>query len=67
MLFTKYFGKKKIKKNKITYLLGDLHLNLLDRDTNWKVKYYCNTFFSHNFMPIINKTTSFTHHNAIYH
>ena len=43
-----YFGKflKKNKKTKITYLLGDFNLNLLDSDTNFKVKSYCNTAFS---------------------
>ena len=37
----------------MTYLLGDFNLNLLDYDTNLKVKFYCNTAFSHNFIPII--------------
>ena len=29
-----------------------------------KVKSYCNTAFSHNFIPTINKPTSVTNHNA---
>ena len=39
-------------------------LNLLDYDTNLKVKSYSNTGFSHNFIPMINKPTLVTNHNA---
>ena len=39
--FENYFGKFLEKtKTKITYLLGDFNLNLLDYDTNCKVKFY---------------------------
>ena len=63
--FENYFGKflEKIK-TKITYLLGDFNLNLLNYETNCKVKSYYNTAFSHNFIPIINKPTHVTNHNA---
>ena len=54
---------KKIK-TKITCLLSDFNLNLLDYDINSKVKYYCNIAFSYNFIPIINKPTRVTSHNA---
>ena len=63
--FENYFGKLLEKtKTKITYLIGDFNLNLLDYDTNCNVKSYCNTTFSHNFIPIINKPTRVTNHNA---
>ena len=63
--FENHFGKflKKIK-TKIIYLLGDFNLNLLDHETSCQVKSYCNTAFSHNFIPIINKPTSVKNHNA---
>ena len=63
--FENYFGKFLEKtKTKTTYLFGDFNLNLLDYDTNCKVKSYCNTAFSHNFIPTINKPTRVTNHNA---
>ena len=63
--FENYFGKfLKKAKIKITYLLGGFNLNLLDYDTNLKVKSYCNAAFSHNFVPIINKPTCLTNQNA---
>ena len=63
--FENYFGKLLEKtKTKITDLLGDFNLNLLDYDTNCNVKSYCNTAFSHNFIPMINKPTRATNHNA---
>ena len=63
--FENCFGKflKKIK-TKISYVLGDFNLNLLDYDTNCKVKSYCDTVFSHNFIPIINKATHVTNHHS---
>ena len=63
--FENCFGKLLRKtKSKTTYLLGDFNLNLLDYDTNCNVKSCCNTAFSHNFIPIINKPTRVTNHNA---
>ena len=63
--FESYFCKFLEKsKTKITYLLCDFNLNLLDYDTNFKVRSYCNSAFSHNFIPIINKPTRVTNHNA---
>ena len=59
--FRKFLRKTKIKT---TYVLGDYSLNLLDYDTNCKVKSYCNTAFSHNFIPIITKAMRVTNHNA---
>ena len=60
-IFLASFSKKKPKK---TYLLGDFNLNLLNYETNCKVKSYCNTGFSHNLIPIKNKLTRVTNHNA---
>ena len=63
--FENHFGKfLKKTKTKITYLLGDFKVNLLDYDTNFKVKSYCNTVFSHKFIPIINEPMRVTNHNA---
>ena len=63
--FEFYFGKFLEKtKTKIRYRLIDFSLNLLDYDTNLKVKSYCDIAFSHNFIPIIIKPTRLTNHNA---
>ena len=63
--FENYFGKfLKKTKTKIIYLLRDFSLNLLHHDTSCEVKSYCNTAFSYNFIPIINKPTCVTNHNA---
>ena len=63
--FENYFGKFfKKPKPKIAYLLGGFSLNLLDYDTNSKVRSYCNTAFSHNSIPIINKPMRVTNHNG---
>ena len=59
--FRKFLGKTKVKTK---YVLGDYNINLLDYDANCKVKSYCNTAFSHNFIPIINKPKRVTNHNA---
>ena len=56
------FSKK--QRLKVTYLVGNFNLNLLDYDTNCNVKSYCNTRFSHSFIPIINKLTRLTNRNA---
>ena len=62
-----YFGKflERIK-TKITYVLGDFNLNIIDYDTNCKVKSYCNTAFSGNFISVINKATRVTNHHATF-
>ena len=46
------------------YLTGDLNLNLLDYKTNTKVKSYLNLLYSHSFIPLINKPTRISKHNA---
>ena len=51
-------------KNKAMYITGDLNLNLLDYKTNAKVKSYLNLIFSHSFVPLINKPTRISRHNA---
>ena len=63
--FKNYFGKFLEKaKSKIAYLLVDFSLNIPDYDANLKVKSYCNTAFSHNFIPIITKSTRVMNPNA---
>ena len=62
--FESNFGKfLKKTKTKITYL-GDFSLNLLDYDTNLKVKPYFSIALSHNFLLIINKPMHVTNHNV---
>ena len=51
-------------RNKAVYLTGDFNLNLLDYETNAKVKSYLNILFSHSFIPLINKPTRISKHNA---
>ena len=41
-------------KNKTSYLVGDLNLNLLDHRANTKVKYYLNLTFQNFLIPLIN-------------
>ena len=47
-------------KNKKSYLIKDLSLNLLDHRTNTKVKDYLNLTFQNFLIPVINKPTRIT-------
>ena len=51
-------------KNKKSYLVGDLNINLLDHSTNTKVKDYLNLTFQNFLIPLINKPTRITKANA---
>ena len=50
--------------NKAIYRVGDTNLNLIDYETNIKVKNYLNLFFQKNFIPVINKPTRVSRNNA---
>ena len=41
----------------IIYIVGDTNLNLIDYETNIKVKNYLNLLFQKNVIPVINKPT----------
>ena len=44
-------------RDKSTYIVGDLNLNLLDYNVNAKVKTYANLLFQKYFIPLISKPT----------
>ena len=48
---------------KAIYIVGDTNLNLIDYETNIKVK-YLNLLFQKNFIPVINKPTRVSRNNA---
>ena len=64
----KNFFKELVSKNKrsgkILYIVGDLNLNILDYETNNKVKNFFNLIFSFNLIPVINKVTRVTKKSA---
>ena len=43
--------------SKARYIVDDANLNLIDYETNIKVKNYLNLLFQKNFIPVINKPT----------
>ena len=45
-----FFNKMK-NSNKAIYIVGDTNLNLIDYETNIKVKDYLNLLFQKNFIP----------------
>ena len=62
-ILKKILSPKKHKNNPI-YITGDLNLNLLDYNSNAKVKSYLNIIFAHSFIPLINKPTRISRNNA---
>ena len=50
--------------NEAIYIVGDTDLNLIDYETNIKVKNYLNLLFPKNFIPVINKPTRVSLNNA---
>ena len=61
-IYLKQFLQK--SKNKKSYLVENLNLNLLDHMTNTKVKDYLNFIFQNFSIPIISKPTRVTKTNA---
>ena len=49
---------------KTCFLVGDLNLNLIDYQSNAKVRNFVNLIFQHSLVPIVNKPTRVTKHNA---
>ena len=58
--FLKDIIAKNYKTSKKIYLIGDFNLNVLDYETNTKVKGFINLLFQHGLIPIINKPTKIT-------
>ena len=50
--------------NKTCFLVGDLNLNLIDYQSNGKVRNFVNFIFQHSLVPIVNKPTKVTKNNA---
>ena len=55
---------KNQKTGKLLYLIGDFNLNVLDYETNTKVKNFLNFLFQHSLIPMINKPTRITKRTA---
>ena len=52
------------KTRKSVYLIGDFNLNVLDYETNTKVKNFFNLIFQHGLIAVINKPTRVTRQSA---
>ena len=50
--------------DKTCFLVGDLNLNLIDYQSNAKVRNFVNLIFQHSLVPILNKPTRVTKNNA---
>ena len=57
-----FFNKMK-KFNNAIYIVRDTNLNLIDYETNIKVKNYLNLLFQKSFTPVINKPTRVSRNN----
>ena len=53
--FLKQVLSKNLKSNKTMFLVGDFNLNVLDYESNTKVKNFFNLIFQHSLIPVINK------------
>ena len=58
------FLAKSKTTDKICFLVGDLNLNLMDYQSNAKVRDFVNLIFQHSLVPIVNKPTRVTKNNA---
>ena len=58
------FLAKSKATDKTCLLVGDLNLNLIDYQSNAKVRNFVNLLFQHSLVPIINKPTRVTKNNA---
>ena len=56
---------KNSKSNKTMYLVGDLNLNVIDYESNTKVKNFFNLIFQNGLIPVINKPTRVTKKKAL--
>ena len=58
------FLAKSKTADKTCFLVGDLILNLIDYQSNAKVRNFVNLIFQHSLVPIVNKPTKVTNNNA---
>ena len=58
-----FFAKFK-PTDKTCFLVGDLNLNLIDDQSNAKVRNFVNLIFQHSLVPIVNKPTRVTQRNT---
>ena len=58
------FLAKSKTTDKTCFLVGDLNLNLIDYQSNAKVRDFVNLIFQHSLVPIVNKPTRVTKNNA---
>ena len=58
------FLAKSKATDKTDFLVGDLNLNLIDYQSNAKVRDYVNLIFQHSLVPIVNKPTRVAKNNA---
>ena len=58
------FLAKSKTTNKTCFLIGDLNLNLIDYQSNAKVRDFVNLIFQHSLVLIVNKPTRVTKNNA---
>ena len=61
--FNTFLAKSKTTE-KACFLVGDSKLNLIDYQSNAKVKNFVNLIFQHSLVPIVNKPTRVTKTNA---
>ena len=54
------FLAKSKTTDKTCFLVGDLNFNLIDYQSNAKVRNFVNLIFQHSLVPIVNKTTRVT-------
>ena len=55
--YLKDIFRKNERLQKSLYFIGDFNLNVLDYETNTKVKHFFNLLFQHGLIPVINKQT----------
>ena len=58
------FLAKSKTTDKTCFLVGDLNLNLIDYQSNAKVRDFVNLIFQHSLVPMVNKPTRVTKNNA---
>ena len=58
------FLAKSKTTDKTFFLVADLNLNLIDYQSNAKVRDFVNLIFQHSLVPIVNKPTSVTKNNT---
>ena len=58
-----FLAKSKIS-DKTCFLVGDLNFNLIDYQSNVKVRNFVNLIFQHSLVPIVNKPTRVTKNNV---